>query len=177
MKLFTATFFTACLISARALMAQDASTVPIPDSNPNAQPTPSPLFPNGTPPPIVDKPAPGSAGGAGHPAAQNNPFARKNSTEESTENIADNIAYRKAKTKALRDDRIQLALADVAAAKTDQEKRAALKQYYTLLADRILKLDGSIKKLVAVRLKDSLNQLSQNRVRPWDYPQQASASH
>ena len=89
----------------------------------------------------------------------------------------DNIKYREAKTKALHDEKLQDLIATADAAKTDPEKRAALKQYYTLLAEKILKIDGSIKKLVATRLKESLNQLDQRKVRPEDYPQEASASH
>jgi hypothetical protein len=185
MKLFTATFFTASLISLHALVAQDAATVPVPDTAPPAPPvqlapeaTPAPatLFPNETPPPIVDKPAHNNGGDSDRGTAQNPP-AKRNTTEENKENVSNNIAYRKAKTKALRDEKVQQALADVAAAKTDQDKRAALKRYYTLLADRILKIDGSIKKLVASRLKDSLKELDQSKVRPEEYQQQASAEH
>ena len=178
MKLFTAIFFTASLISLRALVAQDASAVPVPDSSqsaPTLQQTPAPLFPSENPPPIVDKPPRSS--GTNRGAATQNPPVKMNKTAESIQSIADNIAYRKAKTKALRDENVAQALADSDAAKTDQDKRAALKRYYTLLAAKILKIDGSIKKLVDTRLKDSLKQLDQSRVRPEEYPQQAAASH
>ncbi len=181
MKPFTAIFFAACLVSLRALVAQEPDAVPIPAATPQqgeapatSQPTPPPLFPSETPPPIVNKPP---RGGEEHPPVSVNPLARTNRPAETVEDVAANVAYRKAKTKALRDEKIQQALADVAAAKTYPGKYAALKNYYTLLADRILKIDGSLKKLVAERLKTSLKELDQSRVRPADYPQQASAEH
>ena len=102
---------------------------------------------------------------------------KKSKTAESIESIADNIKYREAKTKALRDEKVAQAQADVDAAKTEPEKLAALKRYYTLLAAKILKIDGSIKKLVDARMKDSLKQLDQSKVRPEEYPQQASTAH
>lgn len=178
MKLFTATFFTVILVSLHAVVAQDASAVPIPDNNSNAAPTPSPLFPTTNPPPVVSKPH--YDGGASdterRPAGRNAPAVKQAKPPEPEVSIQDNIKYREAKTKALHDDKIQAALAAVDAAKTDPDKRAAWKQYYTLLAARILKIDGSIKKLVAARLAVSLKLLDQSKVRPEEYAEQVSAS-
>jgi hypothetical protein len=176
MKLFTATFFTLILFSLHAAMAQDAASVPIPDNGASASPTPSPLFPTENPPPIVGKPQRGGGGGTDRGAARG-PLANPAKPAEPAMNVEDNIKYRQAKTKALRDEKIQEVLASVDTVKTDPEKRAQLKQYYTLLAAKILKIDGSIKKLVATRLQESLNQLDQHKVRPEEYPEQASTSH
>jgi hypothetical protein len=179
MKLFTAIFFTASFISLRALVAQDAGTVPVPDNTPapSTEPAPPPLFPGDNPPPIVNRPPRGS-GGADSGAAAVNPPVSTSKTAVSAVSISDNIAYRKAKTQALRDDKVQQALADVDAAKNVPDKLAALKRYYTLLAEKILKIDGGIKKLVAARLKQSLLELNQSKVRPGESPQQqASAGH
>jgi hypothetical protein len=174
MKLFTAIFFTASLVSLHALVAQDATSVPIPDNSGTAAPTPSPLFPNGTPPPVVGKPH--RAGGENNNGGPSflNPTAKKQPL--TNEDVDANIKYRKAETIALHDEKIQQARADVDAAKIDPDKRAAWKQYYTLLSQKILKIDGSIKKLVAERLKESLKQLDQRKVRPEEYPEQASAA-
>ena len=199
MKPITAIFFTACLAaSLRPLTAQDtAGTVPVPapipsdtaTPAPSTQATPPPLFPTDTPPPIVTKQPHSGSGGSGggsssggyyssggdSESSSKNPPARAIGKGGTTQNIADNIAYRKAKTKALRDEKVQEALAEADSAKEDATKRAALKRYYTLLADRMLKIDGSIKKLIADRLKQSLLELNQNKVRPGDYPTEESA--
>ena len=162
MKLFTATFLTASLISLRALVAQEAGAVPVPGQHPRSirsilpAGTPPPLFPGDNPPPIVNRPPRSGGSGGDHGAATVNPPVRTNKPAESTVSVADNIAYRKAKTMALHDEKVQEALADVNAARNDPDKRAALKRYYTLLAEKILKIDGSIKKLVATRLKQRI---------------------
>lgn len=180
MKHFAAIFSASVLLAIRAAMAQDANAVPLPpDPNaPSAEPTPVPLFPSDTPPAPVDRPH-SSGGGSSHPEdaryLHGVPQApKKKSTADSQQEIADRIKFREAKTKALRDPQIQAEQEKVDAAKTDQEKRAALKRYYTLFYAKILKIDGSLKKLVADRQKDSLKLLDQSRVRPEDYPQEAS---
>ena len=183
MKLFTAIFAIASVASLHALVAQDAaSSVPVPaplgsGTSPSAnQSTPS-LFPSENPPPVQTQPPRSHTAEEDRGAEMQNPFTRKNQTAQSSEDVANNIAYRKAKTKALEDAKVQQALADARATKNDLDKRAALKRYYTLLAAQILKIDGSIKKVVATRLKDSLKQLDQSKVRPEEYSQQASATH
>lgn len=171
MKPFTAIFLAACLFSLRPAAAQEAGAVPIPENTPAPTPPPSSpsLFPSETPPPVVTHPPRGSGPGGGaadHTPASQNPPVRTGKPAASTQNVADNVAYRKAKTKALRDEKVQQAWVDAQAAKNDPDKRAALKRYYTLLADRISKIDGSIKKLVDARLKESLRELEDGKVHP-----------
>ncbi|MGB8355428.1 MAG: hypothetical protein WCD79_16135 [Chthoniobacteraceae bacterium] len=103
-------------------------------------------------------------------------MVKKNKTEENIDNIADRIKFREAKTKALRDQKVIDLDAQVAVARTDPEKRALLKEYYTTLYGKILKIDGSLKKLVADRLKQSLNALDQSKVRPKGHDE-ALATH
>lgn len=176
MKFFTATFFTALLLSLSTGLAQDASVVPIPDSVPSepqplplASPSPTPfsLMPDNMPPP-VQKPSHRSTDSSTETSRPGvaGPVVKKNKTEENIDNIADRIKFREAKTKALRDQKVIDLDAQVAAARTDPEKRALLKEYYTTLYGKILKIDGSLKKLVADRLKQSLNALDQSKVRP-----------
>ena len=180
MKFFTATFFTTLLLSLSTVMAQDASVVPIPDKVPSepqslASPSPAPfsLMPDNMPPPVEKPSHRGTATSDTRPAA---PIVKKNKTEENTDNIADRIKFREAKTKAIKDEKVIDLEAQAEAAKTDPEKRAILRQYYTVLYAKILKIDGSIKKLVAERLKQSLNSLDQSRVRPKGY-EETLATH
>lgn len=175
MKFLTALFFTFSLFSLCLLSAQDASVVPLPDSVPN-EPPPSTPKTQPTPPPlslIPDMPAPvekprGSGGGSAAKTSADNPV-KKNKTQANADEIADRIKFREAKTKALRDEKLQQQREIADAAKTDHEKRAALKQYYTMLYGRILKIDGSIKKLVSQRLQQSLKELDQSKVKPEEY--------
>ena len=138
-----------------------------------------PLIPD-TPVP-VQKPTyrekPSSYGGEGQSRPRNDFMPiKKNKTETNTDDIADRIKFREAKTKALRDEQVQEQWAVFESQKSDEEKRVALRKYYTLLYARILKINGSIKKLVSLREAESLKQLDQSRVRPEEY-QQASAGH
>ena len=180
MKLFTATFFAVILLTLRAAVAQDPNMVPIPDNSatPPPGPPPVPLFPNENPPPVVNRPPHGSGGRDLGGISSSQPVAKKKlTTAENEQDIADRVKFREAKTKALRDPQVQAELANIQAAKNDVDQRAAWKRYYTLLYAKILKIDGSLKKLVAERLKNSLKSLDQSKVRPEDYPQQASAAH
>ncbi|HWB59373.1 MAG TPA: hypothetical protein VG733_07770 [Chthoniobacteraceae bacterium] len=171
MKLFTAAFFLVSLVLLRPLAAQDANAVPVPGESPAPGQPPAPsLFPNENPPPIVNK-QPHTSGNNTPPGDTSyNPFAKNKGQNLTVENVANNIAYRKAKTKALRDAKVQEAQAGVDAAKTYPDKRVALRHYYAVLADKILKIDGSIKKLVDERLKASLKDLDDSKVNPKDRP-------
>ncbi|MGB8352570.1 MAG: hypothetical protein WCD79_01650, partial [Chthoniobacteraceae bacterium] len=134
MKFFTATFFTALLLSLSTVMAQDASVVPIPDSVPSepqplplASPSPTPFshMPDNMPPP-VQKPSHRSTESSTEPRETSRPgvtgpVVKKNKTEENIDNIADRIKFREAKTKALRDQKVIDLDAQVAVARTDPE--------------------------------------------------------
>ena len=187
MKLFTAIFSASLLLSLHALVAQDANSVPLPDplnTGPAAQPsaTPLSLIPNAPEP--VEKPnyrerdTDRSPDRETDKSGTNGPnLVKKNKTAANTDDIADRIKFREAKTKALKDENIQEQWELSESAKNDPDKREALKKYYTLLYAKILKIDGSIKKLVSQRLKESLKQLDQSKVRPEEYPEQASTAH
>jgi hypothetical protein len=166
MKIFKATFLAAILLPLCKLAAQDANSVPVPDKlflDTPAQPSPAPapdslsLIPDA--PPEAQKP-PRRSGGT----VSQNPI-RKNKTDAGAQDFAERIKFREAKTKALRDEQIQQELSNADAARKDQEKRDALKRYYKLLYAKILKIDGSLKKIVAQRQEQSLKQLDQNNVR------------
>lgn len=171
MKFFTATFFAAFLLLLAPLAAQDANVVPLPgmqSADHAAQPAPAPLpdtlplIPDALQP--VEKPV-HKSGASGAGAGRPNPV-KKNRTEATANDFAERIKFREAKTRALRDEKIEAVAARAAAAKTDGEKRAALKQYYTLFYEKILKIDGSLKKIVAGRGEQSLKQLDEKNVRP-----------
>jgi len=76
------------------------------------------------------------------------------------------IKLREAKTKALKDDKVQDAIARADAATTPEEKRDAMKEYYKFLNARIIKIDGSLKTLSTERTKLAVQKLSQRRLRP-----------
>jgi hypothetical protein len=167
MKIFKAIFLATFLLPLCKLAAQDANSVPVPDKlflDTPAQPSPAPapdslsLIPDAPPP--NDKPPRRSGSGSG----ALNPI-RKNKTDAGAQDFAERIKFREAKTKALRDEQIQQELSNADAARKDQEKREALKRYYKLLYAKILKIDGSLKKIVAQRQEQSLKQLDQNNVR------------
>ena len=170
MKFLKTTFFAALFVSFRMAVAQDANSVPVPDKlflDTPAQPSPAPapdslsLIPDAPPP--LEKP-PGRSGSGGSRAGAVNPI-KKNKTEVAVQDYSQRIKFREAKTKAERDEKIQAELETADAAKTDEEKRAALKRYYKLLYAKILKIDGSLKKLVAQRQEQSMKQLDQSNVR------------
>ena len=71
--------------------------------------------------------------------------AKKSSTEQASDDLQARIRYREARTKALQDPRIQMEWDRAQAAKTDSEKREALKSYYNLICDRVVKIDPATK--------------------------------
>jgi hypothetical protein len=80
--------------------------------------------------------------------------------------VKQRIQYRLAKNKAVRDPAVQAALDAAEKAKTDLEKREAMKRYYTLLNARILKIDGSLSKTATERKTYSTRRLDQTRIDP-----------
>jgi hypothetical protein len=90
----------------------------------------------------------------------------KSKTEQSAEDAAERIHFREARIKAERDPKVQAEWDRANKAKTDLEKREALKSYYTLLYARILKIDSSVKKTADLRSAASLHRLEQTRIDP-----------
>ncbi|HYR57883.1 MAG TPA: hypothetical protein VEO95_04610, partial [Chthoniobacteraceae bacterium] len=91
---------------------------------------------------------------------------KKSKTEESAEELLERIHFREARTKALRDPGVQAEWDRSNKAKTDYARREALKTYYNRLYDRILTIDGSVKKTADFRRQASLHRLEQTRLDP-----------
>ena len=70
---------------------------------------------------------------------------KKSSTEQASDDLQTRIRYREAKTRALQDPKIHQELDRANAAKTDPDKREALKSYYKMLCDRMVKIDPTVK--------------------------------
>ena len=79
------------------------------------------------------------------PKAQPVPAKKKSSTEQASDDLQTRIRYREAKTKALQDPRLQQEWDRAHAMKTEPERRAAMKSYYTMLCDRMVRLDPTVK--------------------------------
>lgn len=90
----------------------------------------------------------------------------KSQTEVASEELAMRIRYRQAKTRALGDAAIQAEAENARQAKTELEKREALKRYYKLLFTRISKIDARLKKVVEERQRLALLRLEQRRLDP-----------
>jgi hypothetical protein len=86
----------------------------------------------------------------------------------STSELDRRIRFRQAHTRAVNDATIQSLWADSRSAKTDYEKRAALKGYYTALYRKMAALDKSIAPLIEERKVIALRKLDQTRVEPTD---------
>lgn len=99
------------------------------------------------------------------PAPEPKPDA-KSKTQENAEELLERIHFREARVKALRDPQVQAEWDRAGKAKTDYEKREALKRYYKLLYGRILKIDSSVKKTADLREVASLRRLEQTRIDP-----------
>jgi hypothetical protein len=119
---------------------------------------PLPLIPE-TP---EDVPRPGTGRGEIQQPAPDQPAATSK-TAESINEMRMRIRYREVKTEALRDPAVQAEWERAERATVDAEKRDALKSYYTKLYARMLKIDGSIEKLVATRQANALSRLVQKR--------------
>src|SRR5205807_2995709 len=71
--------------------------------------------------------------------------AKKSKTSEAADALRERIHFREIKTRALNDERVQAEFDHARAAKTDSERREALRQFYAALYSRMLKLDASLK--------------------------------
>jgi hypothetical protein len=91
---------------------------------------------------------------------------KPNKTQVAADDVADRIRLRSAKTKALRDPKVQAEWESAEKARTDLERREALKRYYTLLYDRIDRIDATLKKLTALRRISATRRLEQTKIDP-----------
>ena len=76
------------------------------------------------------------------------------------------IRYREARNRAATDANVQAAWEDSREAKTDFEKREAMKRYYNTLYKKMLALDKGIAPLVKERQRVALHRLDQTRIEP-----------
>jgi hypothetical protein len=91
---------------------------------------------------------------------------RVDKTTAAQDEMAARIRFRELTTKASLDPKIAAELDKANSARTDLEKREGLKQYYTVLYGRVVKLDRSLEKR-ATQLKARLiHRLSQTRIDP-----------
>ena len=70
---------------------------------------------------------------------------KKSSTEQASDDLRLRIRYREAKTRALEDPKLQQEWDRAQSMKTEPGKREALKSYYNLLCDRMVKIDSTVK--------------------------------
>ena len=90
----------------------------------------------------------------------------KSSTEQTADEMAVRIRLRNAKTKAAQDPKLAAAWTHAHAVKTDRERREALKVYYHLLYDAIIKVDRSLKPRVEVQRKALAWRFEQRGLKP-----------
>ena len=87
-------------------------------------------------------------------------------TEVAEQDLMERIHYREAKTKALADPKIIAAWDRANLSRTDISKRTALLEYYKLLFDRIVKIDSTLAKAVALKKLDAEHRVMQVRIAP-----------
>jgi hypothetical protein len=92
--------------------------------------------------------------------------SKPSKTQIAEDEVKQRIQYRLAKNKAVRDPAVQAAWDAAETARTDLEKREALKRYYTLLNARIRKVDGSLSKVAIERQTAATRRLEQTRIDP-----------
>ena len=158
----TPALFAALLVSMSALSAQDApkpqlrGSLPSPIAPPAEKPAETlPLIPDT--PDATEKPK-GSA--------IKQPKPDKTSAAE--DELGARLRLREIKTKALEDAKIQSEWDRAHAAKTDFDKREAMKSYYTLLYARMEKLDGSLQKRITELKTEAIKRLTQHNIDPTD---------
>jgi hypothetical protein len=142
--------------------ADPDKSLPFGDPLPRAGTTPSLLpdeIPSGTKRPSKKNPPAG-----GKPGAMLKPQATGGDLDM-------RIRYRKARNAAETNEQVRAAWQDSREAKTDYEKRQALKRYYELLFARMLGSDRGIAKLVEARHKAEIAGLTQVRIAPTVAPE------
>ena len=73
--------------------------------------------------------------------------------------LKERILFRQVKTRSIQDPKVQEQWAVIGLAKTPQEKKEALKRYYTLLYEKMLGMDESLRDCIEKRKQESLEQL------------------
>jgi len=158
MKLLRIQFLTACaaasLVLAPSIFGQEAAPSPAPAPQPEVT--------------LIPEQVPEQTKGVAPEMSEPEKSGKgdKSKTSETVEELELRIHYRQAYTKAQRDPKVIAEWDRSAKARTDLEKREALKSYYKLLHARILALDSSVKKVSDLRRGLSLRRLEQTRIDP-----------
>ena len=129
---------------------------------------PSPLAP---PPPSQDEPLPlipDAPENTARPRGRALSEPGQDKTSAAEDELAARVRMREVKTLALKDAKVQAELDRARAAQTDLDKREAMKSYYTLLYAKMVKLDGSLQKRVALLRNTSIKRLTQHNIDPTD---------
>jgi hypothetical protein len=87
------------------------------------------------------------------------------------------IRYREARTKVASDPKVQALWEESRQARTDFEKRDALRRYYKTLYARILTMDKALAPIVEERQRTSLRRLDQTRIAPTDAQEELHRTH
>lgn len=116
-------------------------------------------------PPLITAPAPSLEPAAPLPPGAlpetQTPGMKQSKTLATEEDLKGRIRYREVKTQALRDPEVQRTWARAQAAKTDPQKREAMREYYTQLFGRMLKIDGSLAPRIQAHKTLSLARIAQ----------------
>ena len=116
------------------------------------------------------KPAPSVLPDNVPPSAKRSPEKPRTGTSlkppTTSEDLDLRIRYREARNRAATDANVQAAWEDSREAKTDFEKREAMKRYYNTLYKKMLALDKGIAPLVTERQRVALHRLDQTRIEP-----------
>lgn len=143
--------------------APAAENIPVPTSTSADQG--NPLFPEGT---LSVDPA---ASPLDQPLAESQDSesdkpGKKGKSPGSLEEIKKLILFREVKTKALKAPGVQAAWGQSRVAKTEPEKRKALKAYYNALYDQMLKIDDSLANRVENHRTRTIDRLDRLDFRP-----------
>jgi hypothetical protein len=93
---------------------------------------------------------------------------KKSKPSQAEGELSERIRLRDAKTRALRDTQVQAEWKRAQNARTPYERREAMKSFYTLLYAKMERIDGSLKKRVAVLRDTSIRKFKQRNIDPTD---------
>jgi hypothetical protein len=149
------------------VLAQQPQLRPTPPDLQPAQPAPEPQESLGLIP-EAPEPAPKPRGTAlVEPRAaldrSTGPIDRTSAVQNE---MAERVRLRELIVKVRKEPKVAAELDRAETAKTDLQKREALKNYYTLLYDRVAKLDPKLKTRVTELQRRSINRLTQTRLDP-----------
>ena len=162
----TPALFTISLVAVSVLSAQE----PAPAKPQMRSTLPSPVAPppapaNETLPLIPETPDNNEKAKGGGAISES---GKKDKTSAAEDDLTARVRLREIKTQALKDAKIQAEWDRAHAAKTDFEKRDAMKNFYTLLYARMAKLDGSLQKRIDKIRDSAIHRLTQHDIDPTD---------